>query len=276
MFEGMWTHIQAVMPDLWRGAIIAVFVVIFAETIGVTLGLLIALLRLSGRRLLAWPALVYVDLMRGTPMMVQILFVYFALPAAWEAATGNKLNPGLWIDENWPSLTRAGDWLFRQYWPTLQIGDWVLTAPSQFEFEWRYWYNDYFPFIAGVIALGLNSGAYVSEVFRTAIGSIDRGQAEAALALGLGRRQTFRHVIFPQAFRWAIPPLGNEFVTLLKDTSLLFYIGVVEILKAGQLYAGRTYAVFPTYVAIAIVYIILTLSISNILRLVERKLKVPT
>jgi polar amino acid transport system permease protein len=112
-------------------------------------------------------------------------------------------------------------------------------------------------------------------VFRTAIGSIDRGQLEASRALGLTRAQAFRFVIFPQAIRWAIPPLGNEFITLLKDTSLLSVIAVAEILKAGQLYAGRTYAIFPTYVAIAIVYIVLTLSIANVLRYVERKLKVP-
>lgn len=264
------------MPDLWRGAIVAVMVVIVAELIGVTIGLTLALMRLSGRRLLAWPAIGYVDLIRGTPMMVQILFFFFAVPALYKAATGADLNPGLWIDENLPSLTRLGDWLFREHWPTIGIGDWVLTKPSEFPFEWRYWYNDYFPFLAGTLALGLNSGAYVSEVFRTAIGSIDRGQSEAARALGLTRRQTFRFVIFPQAFRWAIPPLGNEFVTLLKDTSLLFYIGVVEILKTGQDYMARTYAVFPTYVAIAIVYIILTMSVSYALRYVEKRLKVPT
>jgi ABC-type amino acid transport system permease subunit len=89
-------------------------------------------------------------------------------------------------------------------------------------------------------------------------------------------RPRFRYIIFPQAFRIAIPPLGNEFITLLKDTSLLSVIAVMEIVKAGQLYMARTYAVFPAYLAIALVYVLLTLAITNILRVVERRMKLPT
>jgi len=219
-------HLGAVLPALLRGAWIAVYVVVAAELIGVSFGLIIALLRLSKSRWMNIPALIYVDLIRGTPMLVQILFLYFGLPSLISAISG------------------------------------------------RPWSID--PILAGILALGFNSAAYVSEVFRTAIGSLDKGQTEAARALGLNRLQTFRFVVLPQAFRWAIPPLGNEFITLLKDTSLLSVIGVAEILKEGQLYAARTYAIFPTYIGIAIVYIVLTLSIANVLRYVERKLKVPT
>ncbi len=218
-------HLGTVMPALLKGAWIAVYVVVAAEAIGISFGLLIALARLSKSRWLTWPALAYVDLIRGTPMLVQILFLYFGVPSLVSTVTGNPWNIS--------------------------------------------------PILAGILALGFNSAAYVSEVFRTAIGSIDKGQYEASRALGLTRFQTFRYVVLPQAFRWAIPPLGNEFITLLKDTSLLSVIGVAEILKEGQLYAARTYAIFPTYVGIAIVYIILTLSIANVLRFVERKLKVP-
>jgi His/Glu/Gln/Arg/opine family amino acid ABC transporter permease subunit len=218
-------HLISIAPALLNGAWIAVAVVVAAETIGITVGLMIALMRLSTSRWLSVPALVYVDLIRGTPMLVQILFLYFGLPALVTELTGGRF---------------------------------IIN-----------------PYVAGVLALGFNSAAYVSEIYRTAIGSLDKGQSEAARALGLTRVQTMRYVIFPQAFRWAVPPLGNEFITLLKDTSLLSVIGVIEILKAGQLYAARTYAVFPSYLGVAIMYIILTISIANILRVVERKLKVP-
>jgi polar amino acid transport system permease protein len=220
------------MPLLLRGAGIAVTVVLCAEMLGTILGLGLALLRLSGRWWLSMPALVYVDVIRGTPMLVQILFVYFGIPSLFSAATGR-----------------------------------VFSLGSRFD--------AYYPYIAGISALGLNSAAYVSEIYRTAISSIDKGQAEAARALGLSRTQTFRFVVFPQAFRWAVPPLGNEFITLLKDTSLLSVIAVMEIVKQGQLYMARTYAVFPSYLAVALVYLVMTFTIATALRYVERKMQVP-
>lgn len=216
---------MAVMPALVRGGVIAVFVVVCSELIGTMLGLAIALCRLSRRKLLSIPSLVYVDLVRGTPMLVQILFVYFGLPSLISSITGQPFN--------------------------------------------------IHPLVAGISALGLNSAAYVSEIYRTAISSIDKGQTEAAKALGLSSLQTFRYVIFPQAFRWAVPPLGNEFITLLKDTSLLSVIAVMEVVKEGQLYMARTYAVFPTYLGIALVYVLMTLSITSVLRVVERRLARP-
>ncbi|MDB5294950.1 MAG: amino acid transporter permease protein, partial [Phycisphaerales bacterium] len=105
--------------------------------------------------------------------------------------------------------------------------------------------------------------------------SIDRGQTEAAKALGLTAAQTFRHVVFPQAFRVAVPPLGNEFVTLLKDTSLLSAIAVAEVVKQGEIYRARTYAVFPTLLAVALVYVAMTVTITASLRVLERKLRIP-
>ncbi|QOV90489.1 ABC transporter permease subunit [Humisphaera borealis] len=224
--KGFSGHMVAVLPDLVKGAGIAVLVVLIAEVMGTVLGLGLALMRLSGSGVLSVVAAVYVDLIRGTPMLVQILFVYFGVPSLISSLTGSPFNPD--------------------------------------------------PIIAGTLALGFNSAAYVSEIYRATLGSIDRGQNEAACALGLSPVQRFRYVIFPQAFRIAIPPLGNEFVTLLKDTSLLSVIAVMEIVKAGQLYMSRTYAVFPTYLAIALVYVILTLAITNILRVVERRMKLPT
>ena len=220
------------MPSLLRGAGIAVVVVACAELIGTTLGLLVALLRLSGRRWLSVPALVYVDLIRGTPMLVQILFLYFGVPGLVSGLTGRPFTLGRTLDA-------------------------------------------YYPYLAGVAALGFNSAAYVSEIYRATLGAVDRGQTEAAKALGLSPAQTFRHVVFPQAFRVAVPPLGNEFVTLLKDTSLLSVIAVAEIVKQGEIYRARTYAVFPTYLAVAMVYVAMTVTITAGLRVLERKLRIP-
>lgn len=244
-------------PLLARGAGIAVAVTIAAEIIGTVIGLFVALARLYGGWWLRAPALVYVDMIRGTPMLVQIFLVYFGLPGLYQSLTGNPFNPGLWVDENLPAMTS----FFARF-----AGEGFSAGG---------WFSDNFVFIAGVLALGLNSGAYVSEVYRTAIGSIDKGQSEAARALGLSRRQTMRFVVLPQAFRWAIPPLGNEFITLLKDTSLLSVIGVAEITQQGQLYMSRTYAAFPAFLGVALTYLVLTLTISFLLRRLEGRLRVP-
>lgn len=219
------TQYQGLALDLLRGAGIALGVTLAAEIIGTVLGLFVALCRLYGNALVRAAALVYVDAIRGTPMLVQILLLYFGVPGLVSSITGEPFNV-----------------------PVL---------------------------VAGIAALGLNSGAYVSEVYRSAISSIDKGQHEAARALGLSRVQTMRFIVLPQAFRFAIPPLGNEFITLLKDTSLLSVIGVMEITMRGQLYMSRTYEAFTAFTGVAITYLAMTVTISLLLRRLERKLRIP-
>jgi len=116
---------------------------------------------------------------------------------------------------------------------------------------------------AAVLALTLNSSAYIAEIVRAGIQSIELGQQEASESLGLGPVQTMRYVIFPQAFRRMIPPLGNEFITLLKDTSLVAVIGYEELFRRGQLIVAQTYRAFEIYVAVALVYLALTLLFSQ-------------
>lgn len=113
--------------------------------------------------------------------------------------------------------------------------------------------------VAGVVALTLNSAAYIAEIVRAGIQSIEPGQAEAAQSLGLSAVQTMRYVIFPQALRRMIPPLGNEFISLLKDTSLVAVIGFEELFRKGQLIVANNYRAFEIYIAVAIVYLCLTL-----------------
>lgn len=128
--------------------------------------------------------------------------------------------------------------------------------------------------MAAIIACSINSGAYVAEIFRAGIQSIEKGQMEAARSLGMTRGQAMRYVILPQAFRRVVPPLGNEFIALMKDTSILSAIGVEELVRKGQLYVAVTYQPFPIYMGIALVYLVLTLTISRWVAYTERRLGV--
>lgn len=124
-------------------------------------------------------------------------------------------------------------------------------------------------FTAGVIALGLNSAAYIAEIMRAGIQSIDLGQSEASASLGLSSVQTLRHVVFPQALRRMLPPLGNEFITMLKDTSLVAVISLEELLRKGQLIVAVNYKSFQIYLAVALIYLVLTIITSRLFSFLE-------
>lgn len=124
-------------------------------------------------------------------------------------------------------------------------------------------------FTAGVVALGFNSSAYIAEIMRAGIQSIDLGQSEASQSLGLSSVQTLRYVVFPQALRRMLPPLGNEFITMLKDTSLVAVIGFEELLRKGQLIVAQNYQAFQIYLAVALIYLILTIFSSRLFSLLE-------
>jgi arginine/lysine/histidine/glutamine transport system substrate-binding/permease protein len=126
------------------------------------------------------------------------------------------------------------------------------------------------PLIAGVLALSLNIGAYIAETVRAGIQSIDLGQSEAAQSLGLGSVQTMRYVIFPQALRRMLPPLGNEFIALLKDTSLVAVIGFEELFRRGQLIVASNYRAFEIYAAVALTYLVLTILSSQFFSFLEK------
>lgn len=125
--------------------------------------------------------------------------------------------------------------------------------------------------LVGVIAFGINSGAYVSEIIRAGINSIDRGQKEAADSLGLTYRETMKSIILPQAVRNVLPALSNEFITLLKETSVAGYIGIIDLVKAADIIASGTYNYFFPLIIIAIIYLILTIGLSKLLTIFEKK-----
>lgn len=128
--------------------------------------------------------------------------------------------------------------------------------------------------VAGVLAMGINSGAYVAEIVRAGIQSIERGQMEAARSLGMTYVQAMRFIILPQAFRRILPPLGNEFVVLIKDSSLVSVIGISELMMNASLVAARTYQYFTMYLGAAFIYFILTFAASNLVGYIERRLAV--
>jgi polar amino acid transport system permease protein len=128
------------------------------------------------------------------------------------------------------------------------------------------------PYVIGAISIAINSGAYETELFRSVIQAVDKGQWEASHTIGLTYFQTMRYVILPQAFRRVIPPFINEFIVLIKDSSLLSTIGAIELLRSAQILTSNYYNFFVPYTSAAIVYLLMTMTISNIARGVERRL----
>jgi polar amino acid transport system permease protein len=226
----------------WRGLLMTVGVTAICILLGSTLGLIVGIARLADARhpparelyrfLLRWPATVYVSFFRGTPLFVQILLVHFALMPL-------LVNPD-------GGLLVAGE---------------TARALKQ----------DYGAFMSGVIALTLNAGAYISEVFRAGIQSIDRGQTEAARSLGLSPRQTMMHVVLPQAFRRMLPPLGNNAIALLKDSSLVSAIGLSELAYAARTVAGAYSRYWEPYLTISVMYWLLTLGLAYGVRHLEAR-----
>lgn len=202
--------VDLVPEALWRTIQLA----LIAEAVGIVLGLLIALGAIHRRRVVRSAFRSYIELWRGTPLLVQILFTHFSLPL---------------------------------------IG---------IRFE---------PFVTGIVVLSLNSAAYMAEIFRAGIESIERGQVEAARSLGMSYRTALLVVVLPQAFRRVVPPLTNEFVTLVKDSSLVSIIGVFELLEVARRSAGATFD-SSMYPVVAAVYLSITLPLTFLSRRLEARL----
>lgn len=210
-----WSLIWDNISILLQGAVITIQITVMAVGCGFFIGMIAALANLSRFKIVRLLVKCYVELFRGTPLLVQIFMIYFALPMV----IGQSINP----------------------------------------------------YVAAVTACSINSGAYVSEIFRAGIQSIDKGQMEAGRSLGLTWAQTMRYIVMPQAFKAIIPPLGNEFIAMMKDTSLVSVIGFEELTRRGQLIIARTYGSFEIWTAVAIIYLIMTLSISQLVAFLERR-----
>ena len=204
------------LPLLIAGAGITIQITAISVGLGLIIGMFVGITRISNVKLLRWLAAIYIDFLRGTPLLVQIFLIYFALPVL----LGQRVDP----------------------------------------------------FIAAITACGINSGAYIAEIFRAGIQAIDEGQMEAGRSLGMTWVQTMRYIIVPQAFKNIVPPLGNEFIALLKDSSLVSVIGFEELTRRGQLIIARTYGSLEIWISVAIIYLVMTLTISRLVAYLEKRL----
>jgi His/Glu/Gln/Arg/opine family amino acid ABC transporter permease subunit len=223
-----------VLRTLSKGIEITVFVTLVSFTLAACFGLLLAMASLSRYLILRQMARFYIEIVRGVPIMVLLLYVAFVLA------------PGLIIAWNW-----IGEFLGME-----------PLRPRDFGFMWR-----------AIIALTIGYAAFISEVFRAGLQSIEKGQIEAAEALGLRPWHRFRHVVFPQAFRRILPPLGNDFVAMVKDSSLVSVLGVGDVTQLGKITAVGNFRYFETYNVVALIYLMMTITLSLALRRLERRLR---
>ena len=199
-----------------KAALVTLQITAIAIVIGTVFGIVFALMKISRSKILQTIANLYITLIRGTPLIVQIMFLYFGITS-------------------------------------------IIVLSN---------------FWAGAIALGIHNGAYIAEVFRGAIQGVDRGQREASLALGMNRSQTMRRIIFPQALRRAIPPLGNQFIITLKDSSLVYVIGVTELFGLANREAASSFLQFETFLIVGMYYLVLVLIFTWLLKWYENRLNV--
>ena len=206
------------MPALMRGARTTIYITVIGLIGGVIAGLIFGLMRAYGGKLLNGIALVYIELMRGTPIIVQVMFIYFALPVLL----------GIRID-----------------------------AMS-----------------AAITAITINAGAYIAEIVRGAFLSVPKGLSEAGLALGVPQWRVLTFVVGPVAFRRLIPPLGNQFIVSLKDTSLFIVIGVGELTRQGQEIMAANFRAVEIWSAVAVIYLIMIGIMTLGLRIVEKRMRI--
>ena len=190
---------------------------IISVLIGIVIGSLLALMKLSKHKPLKWIAAVYIEVVRGTPMITQLFIVYF--------------------------------------------GSYVLFG------------LDMNPFIAGIIAVSLNSGAYVAEIIRSGIQSIDKGQMEAGRSLGMTQSMTMKEIIMPQAVKNILPDLCNEFITVIKETSIVSVIGVTDLMYNVNIVRGISFRPLEPLLIAAVIYFILTFGLSKAVNILEGKMK---
>jgi amine acid ABC transporter, permease protein, 3-TM region, His/Glu/Gln/Arg/opine family len=216
------------IPSLMHGFGVVIQATIFGFMLAVVLAMAIAIGRLSGVKIIQGGLYLFLELIRGTPLLVQLVYIYYVVPLLMDLA--------------------AGVFGFKT---NVQIAS--LTA--------------------GIWGLGINYGCYMSEVIRASILSIDNGQTEAAYALGFGKYEALFRIVIPQALRNIIPSLGNYLVMMVKDTSLLAYVTVNELLLRTQTFASQTFLTIESYSFLALAYLIISIPLSHLAKLIEARTK---
>ncbi|WP_241581043.1 glutamine ABC transporter permease GlnP [Rosenbergiella nectarea] len=212
------TYVWQAIPILLQGLKLTLFISLVGLCGGFFIGLIAGIARALGGRISKTISLIFVELIRGTPIMVQVMFIYFALP---------------------------------------------LLLPIRIE-----------PITAAVVTIMINSGAYIAEITRGAILSINKGFKEAGLAMGLSSRATLWHIIMPLALRRMIPALGNQWIISIKDTSLFIVIGVAELTREGQEIIAGNFRALEVWTAVAALYLVVTLCLSFLLKKLEKRMHI--
>ncbi|MDB5560649.1 MAG: Amino acid transporter, permease protein [Hyphomicrobiales bacterium] len=226
-----------IFRSLASGVVTTLWVTGVAFSLATVLGLVVAMARTSHLRAWREIATFYIEILRGIPVLVMLFYIAF-VGAPW--------------------LVEAANWLLN---PLLALGWAHLLGVRDFDLTWR-----------AIIALMVCYSAFIAEIFRAGIEAVDSGQIEAAKALGLSRWNTFRHIVAPQALRTILPPLGNDLVSMIKDSALVSALGVQDITQIGKVYSSGTFKFFETYNIVAFLYLTMTISLSLLVRLLEKRL----
>ncbi|NCB41078.1 MAG: amino acid ABC transporter permease [Clostridia bacterium] len=212
-------------PYFWKGTKVTIVLSFNAVILGVVFAVLLAFMKMSKNKLVSKVAAIYIDIVRGTPLIVQLWIVYLQL---------SKL-----ID-----------------FPDIMVGGIDMTR-----------------YLPCLIALTMNSSAYVAEIIRGGIQSVDKGQTEAARSLGMSHWMSMRLVILPQAIRTILPAIGNELITMIKETAIIQYLGIADIMYARNTVATITYSILPSYYVAAIIYLIINIVSTRGIKLWEKRLQ---
>lgn len=264
-----------------EGPFLTLQVTLGAFVLAISLGLLFGLMRLSSNVVLFNVATLYVEVIRGVPLLVILLFFNFAF-APWFRDEFPSLAPrvGLFFGAIGALAALYVVWRgVSQKQPLIEViqpAIAVMIAFAAIILIVNYFgVNSNLSIIQrSILGLGVGYGAFLAELFRAGIQSIGKGQMEAARSLGMNYFQAMRNVILPQAFRVVLPPLGNEFIAILKDTALTAVIALPELTQKARLFAADTYQVFPSYVTIGALYLCMTLFLSFLVRTVERRMAI--
>lgn len=224
---------STILRALSGGIGTTLWVTAVAFTLATLLGLGIALARTSGNRVAREIATFYVEIIRGIPVLVFLFYVAFV---------------------GAPAIVAGINWLLGPSGTSITV--------RQFDFAWR-----------AIVALTICYSAFIAEIFRAGIEAVDKGQIEAARALGLSRWHCFRFIVLPQALRTILPPLGNDFVSMIKDSALVSALGVQDITQLGKVYSSSTFLFFETYNVVAFLYLTMTISLSLAVRWLEHRLR---
>ena len=228
----------SIFRALSGGIFTTIWVTVVAFGLAIAVGAVVALMRTSGRPALVQVATFYTELIRGIPILVFLFYVAFV---------------------GAPSTIVAANWLTQ---PLQHLGWMPPLTVRNFDLTWR-----------AIIALMICYSAFLAEVFRAGIEAVPVGQLEAARALGLSRGQIFRKIVAPQAFRIILPPLGNDLVSMIKDSALVSSLGVQDITQLGKVYSAATFKFFETYNVVAFLYLTMTITLSLVVRYIERRLR---